>query len=297
VFDDGSGPALYAGGEFTTAGDVTASNIARWDGSTWSELGSGTNGSVHVLSVFDDGSGPALYAGGEFTTAGGVAASGIARWNGSSWSPLGSGVVSYCPGPGCLMGVNALAVFDRGGESLYAGGGFYSALDSKDSYLARWGCEATASAARLDVKPGACPNTVNPGSNGVLAVALVGSEFFDVSEVDLATLRLGRADGTGGNVAPLAGPPGPHSVIADVATPFDGEPCGCHALGADGVPDLSMKFRTQDVVSSLQLAGAHGAVELVLTGLLLDGSSFRASDCIQLPTPGTAGRRSGILVR
>jgi len=30
VFDDGGGPALYAGGQFTTAGGVAANNIAKW---------------------------------------------------------------------------------------------------------------------------------------------------------------------------------------------------------------------------------------------------------------------------
>jgi hypothetical protein len=35
VFDDGNGPALYAGGDFTTAGGVAANRIAKWDGSSW----------------------------------------------------------------------------------------------------------------------------------------------------------------------------------------------------------------------------------------------------------------------
>ena len=84
VFDDGSGPALYVGGVFTLAGGSAANNVARWDGSSWSALGSGTNNSVLALKVFDDGSGPALYAGGTFTSAGGGSASRIARWDGTS---------------------------------------------------------------------------------------------------------------------------------------------------------------------------------------------------------------------
>ena len=36
-----SGTNLYAGGWFTTAGGVPATNIAKWDGSAWSALGSG----------------------------------------------------------------------------------------------------------------------------------------------------------------------------------------------------------------------------------------------------------------
>ena len=48
---DGSGN-LYAGGSFTTAGDIPANYIARWDGSAWSALGSGMNSGVLAL-VFD----------------------------------------------------------------------------------------------------------------------------------------------------------------------------------------------------------------------------------------------------
>ncbi len=136
VFDDGSGagPALYAGGNFTTAGGVSANFIARWNGQNWSPLGSGMDSFVHALTVFDDGSGagPALYAGGYFTTAGGVSASRIARWNGQNWSPLGNGMNNA---------VNALTVFDDGsgaGPSLYAGGLFTTAGGVSASRIARW---------------------------------------------------------------------------------------------------------------------------------------------------------------
>ena len=85
-----SGTNLYAGGYFTTAGGVAANNIAKWDGSAWSALGSGMNGQpdVYALAV----SGTNLYAGGCFTTAGGVPANNIAKWDGSAWSALGSGM-------------------------------------------------------------------------------------------------------------------------------------------------------------------------------------------------------------
>jgi hypothetical protein len=64
VYDDGSGPALYAGGDFGIAGGVPASYIAKWDGSNWSVLGTGVNNLVNALVVYDDGRGPALYVGG-----------------------------------------------------------------------------------------------------------------------------------------------------------------------------------------------------------------------------------------
>ena len=134
TFDDGSGPALYAGGSFTTAGGVAANSIAKWNGTAWSALGSGVNGAVSALTVFDDGTGPALYAGGNFGTAGGVAARRVAKWNGLTWSALAVGVSG-----GASPAVNSLAVFDDGsGPALYVGGSFSSAGVVSASNVARW---------------------------------------------------------------------------------------------------------------------------------------------------------------
>ena len=88
VYDDGTGPALYVGGFFSVAGGVLAVNIARWDGGTWSPLGSGIDGIVKALTVYNG----ELIAGGDFTFAGATGAKNIARWDGSRWAPLGSGM-------------------------------------------------------------------------------------------------------------------------------------------------------------------------------------------------------------
>ena len=97
-----SGSDVYAGGAFRAAGGIEVSNIAKWNGSNWSALGSGMPGWVSALAV----SGSDLYAGGNFTTAGGSEAAAIAKWNGSSWSALGSGMGdSYPPGGECAGGV------------------------------------------------------------------------------------------------------------------------------------------------------------------------------------------------
>src|SRR6185369_13961633 len=109
------------GGEFGVAGGVTVNFIAKWNGSTWSSLGTGMNGPVYALAVHDDGGGPALYAGGAFAVAGGVTVNSIAKWNGSSWSAMDGGMSNI---------VYALASFDEGsgaGEQLYAGGDFDTA--------------------------------------------------------------------------------------------------------------------------------------------------------------------------
>ena len=143
----------------------------------------------------------------------------------------------------------------------------------------------------LDIKPGSCPNPFNLGSHGVLPVALISSENFDVTEIDVSSVLLSRADGVGGEVAPKEGPPGPHSVFEDVATPFEGEPCDCHDLSTDGIDDLSMKFRTDDLVEALDLNDLNNGdeVELVITGTLLDGTEFAsAGDCVLIVPPGVA---------
>jgi hypothetical protein len=130
VFDDGGGPALYAGGHFTIAGGSAAQSIAKWDGSTWSALGSGMESGVYALTVFDDGSGPALYAGGSFATAGGVFVNSIAKWDGSMWSPLGSGTESS---------IGALIVFDDGsGPALFVAGEFMTAGGVTGHNIAKW---------------------------------------------------------------------------------------------------------------------------------------------------------------
>jgi len=91
VADDGSGPALFVGGDFSQAGGMTASNIAKWDGQSWSTLGSGTDGTVQEIISFDDGSGEKIFVLGGYERAGGVIANNIARWDGSSWSSVGAG--------------------------------------------------------------------------------------------------------------------------------------------------------------------------------------------------------------
>jgi trimeric autotransporter adhesin len=137
VHDDGSGEALYIGGRFTSVDGVSASRIARWNGTSWSAVGSGVTGagvspSINTMVTFDDGSGPALYVGGQaFTTAGGVPANRVARWNGSQWQPVGDGFANGI--------VWKLAVYDDGdGERLYAFGTFTASGATPISRMARW---------------------------------------------------------------------------------------------------------------------------------------------------------------
>jgi hypothetical protein len=84
TFDDGSGEALYAGGKFSSAGGMAAKRIARWDGTSWSALGSGMDGGfwsrVLALAGSHVGQRSALYAGGDFESAPDSGDSYLARW-------------------------------------------------------------------------------------------------------------------------------------------------------------------------------------------------------------------------
>jgi hypothetical protein len=133
VFDDGSGPALFVGGLFSTAGAISASSVAKWNGFQWSKLGAGVFGEVYAMTVFDDGTGAQLYVGGGIITAGGMPAEDVARWNGSKWQIVGAGNNGIPYGT-----VYALRVYDAGsGAALYAAGNFKFS-DPTHGRIARW---------------------------------------------------------------------------------------------------------------------------------------------------------------
>jgi hypothetical protein len=104
---------LYVAGQFGSAGGQPISHIAKWDGVTWSGLGTGLNGDVSALAVWNDGTGSKLYVSGTMTVAGGVPVSRIATWDGTSWSAL-----RVSPS----TATNSMLAFDDGsGSALYAG--------------------------------------------------------------------------------------------------------------------------------------------------------------------------------
>ncbi len=95
---------LYVGGSFTTAGGISASNIARWNGQAWSALGTGVSGgtSPAVYALTTDSSGN-LYVGGSFSTASGIPNTvNVAMWDlnntAGGWSALGEGLSSSSVG-------------------------------------------------------------------------------------------------------------------------------------------------------------------------------------------------------
>jgi hypothetical protein len=117
IFDDGSGPALYAGGRFNTIDGQSIPLLARYRDGAWESVEAGLFGTSPVadagqLAVFDDGSGPALYVGGRsFFAAGTSDMADVYKWDGTSWSGVGQDFTGI---------VTDLFVWDDGsGPALY----------------------------------------------------------------------------------------------------------------------------------------------------------------------------------
>ena len=119
---------LYAGGKFDSAGTVAANNLAMWNGTTWSAVGTGLNDStIQSLTVYNN----ELYAGGflgSYNKSWGT----IDRWNGINWYTVGNGFLgnSYNGSK-----INALCVYD---SAVYATGAFDSIGGIAAAGVASW---------------------------------------------------------------------------------------------------------------------------------------------------------------
>jgi choice-of-anchor B domain-containing protein len=128
------------------------------------------------------------------------------------------------------------------------------------------GCESPEGASelprndvRIDVRPGSPDNPIPPFSQGVVPVALLGSESFDVDRVELGSLAFGPSG------APPAHRKCPHRTDVD----------------GDGRPDLLSHHRIPET------GIAPGDTEACLAGELADGTPFEGCDLVRtLPACG-----------
>lgn len=142
---------------------------------------------------------------------------------------------------------------------------------------------------KIDVKPQSCPNPINPGDIGVVSVAIVGSEDFDVASVIRESVKLNGVT-----------PERSGGTLEDISAPYLGELCGCWTEYGDGYPELTFKFITNEIYQTLGDPHDGDSVRVTMTWEYVDEGGMRrqmeGSDCFlvrlnesQLPDLGGGG--------
>ncbi len=197
-----SASAVYVGGAFTsvadsTAASISANRIAKWNGSTWSLLGTATqNGattassSVFAITAL---SATNIYVGGSFTTVSdssgpSISANRICKWNGTAWSPLGTATQNGAGGT-----VNAIATLSS--TEIYVGGAFTTVADSSTASasvnrIAKWN-GSTWSPLGTATQNGAT-STVSAISALSSTEVYVAGSFTVVADSSTSSLSVGR---------------------------------------------------------------------------------------------------------
>ena len=114
----------------------------------------------------------------------------------------------------------------------------------------------------IDIKPGSDPNSVNLKNKGVIPVAILGSDSYDVSDIDVSTLAFGP-DGA--------------------APAHDGH---FEEVNDDGLVDLVVHFPTQ------KTGIGEDDTEATLTGQLASGQDLEGSDSVRV-APGSKKGKAG----
>ena len=109
----------------------------------------------------------------------------------------------------------------------------------------------------IDIKPGSDPNSINPKSKGLIPVAILGSDTFDVTTVDITTLDFEGA-----------------SPAHDLTDP-DVYAEHLQDVNGDGFTDLVSHYRTQETGIT------SGDTSATLTGYTYGGMRIVGTDSVR----------------
>lgn len=232
--------SLVVGGSFPSINNVTASHIARWDGTVWLPISTGFGGgsnqfTVEALTTWDpDGAGSAseqLIAGGLFDVAGNSVVNNLARYDGTAWRAFEGGVNNS---------VFSLTVGDPdgtgfAGDQLFVGGAFTMTGMEQSSYFSAYALDAVD---RAIIAPDySCNRTIFGGSGTQQSNQIVSGDLNRDGKLDLIASASGGASavwlffGNGnGTFQPLRSTFVNSSPRGIVVADFD----------ADGNPDIAV---------------------------------------------------------
>ena len=130
----------------------------------------------------------------------------------------------------------------------------------------------------VDIKPGFCPNPLVVTKRGVVTVAMLGTDGFNVNEIDRNSIRLLEV------VQPVG------SNVIDVATPYklftwnssgtNIEADSCTDRGPDGKPDLVLTFEKKDILKALGSVKPGAVLVVRLTARHKSGASLVGQDVV-----------------
>ena len=114
----------------------------------------------------------------------------------------------------------------------------------------------------IDIKPGSDPNSINSDATGLLPVAILGSESFDIYDIDSNTITLG-----GQSVAQRGSWKAPKLAVS------------YEDVNDDTYVDLVVFFNILD------LSLDEFTTELMLEGQLTDGTPIEGTDSVRVVPP------------
>ena len=139
---------LYAAGAFTDSGTLAGhAYVAKWDGTNWSALGTGSHALLPNSYFYTICSDPAgnIYAAGSFTDSGDPVMANkdgaryVAKWDGANWTRLGGTTDTFICAPTSLDNIHTIMSDPSG--NIYAAGGMRDTTDftaHNRTYVARW---------------------------------------------------------------------------------------------------------------------------------------------------------------